>query len=158
MPLAPATRDKLSTVGTTRIAAALVKHGLRRQALVGLRPLVASQDVLVGVAGKAMDALSPGSVLVLDGNATSVPVALLARRQAAGVVSNGPLRNAADVARAGLPAWHRPSDPARPLAIDAGDIILGIAAASSSFPRLSSTRLPRKRPKPWPTRSSSPNR
>ena len=96
MPLAPVTRDKLSSVGTTRIAAALVKHGLRRQALVGLRPLVASQDVLVGEAGKAMDALAPGSVLVLEGNATSVPVALLARRQAAGVVSDGPLRNAAD--------------------------------------------------------------
>ena len=121
-------------------------------------PALAFQDVLVGVAGKAIDACPPGGVLVLDGNATSVPVALLARRQAAGVVSNGPLRNAADVARAGLPAWQRPSGPARPLAIDAGDFLSAIAAASSSFPRPSSTRSPRKRPKRWPTRSSSPNR
>ena len=33
MALAQATRDKLISVGTARIAAALAKHGLRRQSL-----------------------------------------------------------------------------------------------------------------------------
>ena len=37
-----------------------------------------------------------------------------------------PLRNAAEIARAGLPAWQRPSGPPpKPLPIDAGDVLLG---------------------------------
>jgi len=44
MALAPPTRDKLISVGTARIAAALAKHGLRRQSLPGLRPLSPFQD------------------------------------------------------------------------------------------------------------------
>ena len=125
MPLAQATRDKLLAVGTTRIAAALAKHGLRREALPGLHPLSASQDALVGEASRSIDALGQGGVLVVEGSATSVPVALLARRRAAGVVSDGPLRNAAEIARAGLPAYHRPPSPAQELNVDTGDIVLG---------------------------------
>ena len=125
MPLAKATRDKLLSAGTKRIAAALAKHGLRRQSLPGLRPLTAFQDGLAGEASKAVDAIAPGGVLVLVGSVTSVPVALLTRRRVAGVVSDGPLRNAAEIARAGLPAWHRPPGPAKELQIEAGDIVLG---------------------------------
>jgi regulator of RNase E activity RraA len=125
MPLAQATRDKLLAVGTTRIAAALAKHGLRRQSLPGMRPLTAFQDVLVGEVSRSIDALAQGGVLAVESSATSVPVALLTRRRAAGVVSDGPLRNAAEIARAGLPAYHRPPGPAKALAVEAGDIILG---------------------------------
>jgi regulator of RNase E activity RraA len=125
MKLAPATREKLLAVGTTRITAALAKHGLRQQTLSGLRPLSAYQDVLVGRATKSIDALAPGDVLVAEGGATSVPVALLVRRRASGVLSDSPLRNAAEVARAGLPAYHRPPGATKPLSIEAHDIVLG---------------------------------
>ena len=61
---------------------------------------------------------------------TSVPLALLDARKVAGVVSNSPLRNAAEIARAGLPAWQRPSGPpTKPLPIDAGDCCSAIAPA-----------------------------
>ena len=59
MALAQATRDKLSSAGTTRIAAALAKHGLRRQSVPGLRPLTAHQDVL---GGKLVDRLAHRSL------------------------------------------------------------------------------------------------
>src|SRR5512138_538429 len=126
MALAQATRDKLISVGTTRVLAALAKHGLKRRSLPGLRPLTAFQDALAGEASKAIDALPPGGVLVVEDSMLSVPVALLARRRAAGVVSDKPLRNAAEIARAGLPAWHRPPSPAaKPLPIEVGDVLLG---------------------------------
>jgi regulator of RNase E activity RraA len=126
MALAQATREKLSAAGTARIAAALAKHGLRRQSVPGLRPLTAFQDLLIGEASKAIDTCPPGGVLVVEGSATSVPIALLVRRRAAGVVSDGPLRNASEIARAGLPAYHRPPPPtAKPLQIETGDVILG---------------------------------
>ena len=126
MALAQATRDKLSSAGTTRIAAALAKHGLRQQFVPGLRPLTAFQDLLIGEASKAIDSCPPGGVLVVEDSATSVPVALLVRRRAAGVVSDSPLRNAAEIARAGLPAYHRlPGPGAKPLPVETGDIILG---------------------------------
>lgn len=125
MTLAQATRDKLVSVGTTRMAAALVKHGFRKQSLTGLRPLSPFQDPLVGEAAKAIDASPPGSVVLMHGTA-SVPVALLARRRVAGVVGDGPLRNAAEIARTGLAAWHRPTGPAaKPLPIEAGEIVFG---------------------------------
>ena len=135
MALAQATRDKLISAGTARIAAALAKHGLRRQSLSGLRPLSPFQDALAGAAAKAIDACPPGGVLVMESSVTSVPVALLARRKVAGVVSNGPLRNAAEIARAGLPAWQRPSGPpTKPLPIEAGDVLLGDRAGLIVIP------------------------
>jgi regulator of RNase E activity RraA len=134
MALAPATRDKLISVGTARIAAALAKHGLRRQSLTGLRPLSPFQDALAGAA-TAIDACPPGGVLVMESSVTSVPVALLARRKVAGVVSNSPLRNAAEIARAGLPAWQRPSGPPpKPLPVEAGDILFGDRAGLIVIP------------------------
>lgn len=135
MALARATRDKLISVGTARVAAALAKHGLRRQSLPGLRPLSPFQDALAGQAAPAIDACPPGGVLVLESSVTSVPVALLMRRKVSGVISNSPLRNAAEIARAGLPAWQRPSGPPiRPLPIEAGDILFGDRAGLLVIP------------------------
>jgi regulator of RNase E activity RraA len=135
MALAQATRDKLISAGTARIAAALVKHGLRRQSLTGLRPLSPFQDALAGAAATAIDACPPGGVLVLQSGVTSAPVALLARRKVAGVVSNSPLRNAAEIARTGLPAWQRPSGtPTKPLPIEAGDVLFGDRAGLIVIP------------------------
>jgi regulator of RNase E activity RraA len=126
MVLARATRDKLISVGTARAATALAKHGLRRQSLTGLRPLSPFQDALAGAVAMAIDACPPGGVLAMESSVTSAPVALLTRRKVAGVVSNSPLRNAAEIAHAGLPAWHRPSGPpTKPLPIDAGDVLFG---------------------------------
>lgn len=126
MALAEATRNKLISVGTPRIAAALAKHGLRRQSLSGLKPLSPFQDALAGAAAMAIDACPPGGVLAMESSVTSAPLALLTRRKVAGVVSNSPLRNAAEIARAGLPAWQRPSGaPSKPLPLDAGDVLFG---------------------------------
>ena len=124
MPLAQATRDRLIAAGTTRIAAALIKHGLPQQALPGLRPLSPFQDALAGEAGKAIDACPAGGVLVVEGSTMSVPVALLARRRVAGVISDGPLRNGAEIAGTGLPAWHRPPGSPTWPQVEAGDVIL----------------------------------
>jgi regulator of RNase E activity RraA len=135
MALAQATRDKLISAGTARIAAALAKHGLRRQSLTGLRPLSPFQDALAGAAATAIDTCPPGGVLAIESSVTSVPVALLARRKVAGVISNSPMRNAAEVARAGLPAWQRPSGPpTKPLPIEAGDILFGDRAGLIVIP------------------------
>ncbi len=135
MALAQATRDKLISVGTARIAAALAKHGLRRQSLSGLRPLSPFQDALAGEAATTIDACPPGGVLVMESSVTSAPVALLMRRKVAGIVSNSPLRNAAEIARAGLPAWQRPSGPpTRPLPVEAGDVLFGDRAGLIVIP------------------------
>jgi regulator of RNase E activity RraA len=110
-------------------------HGLRRQSLPGLRPLSPFQDALAGEAAMAIDACTPGSVLAMESSVTSVPMALLTRRKVAGVVSNSPLRNAAEIARAGLPAWQRPSGPPpRPLPIEAGDVLFGDRASLIVIP------------------------
>jgi regulator of RNase E activity RraA len=135
MALAQATRDKLISVGTARVAAVLAKQGLRRQSLSGLRPLSPFQDSLAGAAATAIDACPPGGVLVMESSVTSAPVTLLARRKVAGIVSNSPLRNAAEIARAGLPAWQRPSGPpTKPLPIEAGDVLLGDRAGLIVIP------------------------
>jgi regulator of RNase E activity RraA len=135
MALAPAVRDKLISAGTARVAAALAKHGLRRQSLSGLKPLSPFQDALAGAAATTIDACTPGGVLALESSVTSAPLALLTRRKVAGIVSNSPLRNAAEIARAGLPAWQRPSGPpTRPLPIEAGDVLLGDRAGLIVIP------------------------
>ena len=135
MALAKATRDKLISVGTARVAAALAKHGLRRQSLTGLRPLSPFQDALAGAVAMAIDACPPGGVLAMESSVTSAPLALLTRRKVVGVVSSSPLRNAAEIARAGLPAWHRPSGPpTKPLPIEAGDVLFGDRAGLIVIP------------------------
>jgi regulator of RNase E activity RraA len=135
MALAQAIRDKLLSVGTARVVAALAKHGLRRQSLTGLRPLSPFQDALAGAAATAIDACPPGGVLAMESSVTSAPLALLARRKVAGVVSNSPLRNAAEIARAGLPAWQRPpGPPAKPLPVRPGDVLFGDRAGLIVIP------------------------
>lgn len=135
MPLKQATHDKLKSVSTADVATALAKRGLDRQSLPGLRPLSPFQDVLVGEAGKAIDTCPSRGVLVMEGNATSIPVALLMRRRVAGVVADSALRNAAEVARAGIPAYHRPPGASpKALPIAAGDVILGDRAGVVVIP------------------------
>ena len=135
MALVQGTRDKLTSVGTARIVAALAKHGLRRQSLSGLRPLSPFQDALIGGAAISIDTCPPGGVLLMESSVTSAPVALLARRKVAGIVSNSPLRNAAAMARAGLPAWQRPSGPPpKPLPIQPGDVLFGDRAGLIVIP------------------------
>src|SRR5882757_2546493 len=135
MALAEATRGQLISVGTARIATTLAQHGLRRQSLSGLRPLSPFQDALAGEAATAIDACSPGGVLAMESSVTSVPVALLMRRKVAGIVSNSPLRNAAEIARAGLPAWQRLAGAApKPLAIEVGDVLFGDRAGLIVIP------------------------
>lgn len=135
MPLKEGTRDKLKSVGTADVAAALARRGLRRQSVPGLRPLSPFQEVLVGEAGKAIDACPSGGVLVVEGNATSVPVARLMRRRVAGIVADSALRNAAEIARAGVPAYHRPAGTSpKALPIAAGDVLLGDRAGVVVIP------------------------
>ncbi|WP_421994110.1 hypothetical protein [Reyranella sp.] len=129
MALAKATRDRLAAAGSARIAAALAQRGQRRApSLAGLRPVSPVQDVLVGPASHSPTACPPGSVLVLA--APPVPgLALLARRQVAGLVCGAPLRTARELAQSGLPAFHRPAGAApRPLAIDDGAVVVGDSA------------------------------
>ena len=135
MPLKPATRDRLKSVGTADVAAALAKRGLRRQSVPGLRPLSPFQDALVGAAAEAIGACLPGSVLVVQGGANAIPVAALLRRRVAGIVADAALRNAAEIVRAGLPAYQRPPGAApKPLPIAAGDVILGDRAGVVVIP------------------------
>jgi regulator of RNase E activity RraA len=135
MALVQGTRDKLTSVGTARIVAALAKQGLRRQLLSSLRPLSPFQDALIGGAAISIDACPPGGVLVMESSVTSAPVTLLARRKVAGIVSNSPLRNAAEIARTGLPAWQRPlGPPPKPLPIEPGDVLFGDRAGVIVIP------------------------
>ncbi len=127
MGLASAIREKLVGAGTTRIATALARHGRQRPSLAGLRPLSLHQDPFAGPAASGIAACRPGDVLVLSETATAVPQILLARRRVAGVVSGEPLRNAAELVRAGLPAFHVPPGASlrAPLPIAAGDVVVG---------------------------------
>ena len=68
MTLTQSTRDKLVSVGTLRVIAALAAHGLQRQVIAGLSPLSPRQDTLVGDAAKTIDACATGSVLVMAGS------------------------------------------------------------------------------------------
>ncbi len=104
--MSAATRSRLLAAGTARVAAALGRHGVEATALAGLRPLTPGQEPLVGTATESLEDAPAGGVLVLRGLAVPPPVALLQRRGIAGVVSERPLRAAAEIARAGLPLWQ----------------------------------------------------
>jgi regulator of RNase E activity RraA len=136
VPIDPAIRDKLRTVRTAAVTAALARHGLHHQLIQGLRPLSPTQDTLVGeahvvrdsgpLARRAIMECPPGAVLVVDGSREPIPVARLLERRIAGIVTDGVLRGATEIARSGLPAFHRPTGAAATLApIAAGDTILG---------------------------------
>lgn len=133
MPLKPGIRDKLVKVGTRAIAAALARRGLSDRLIEDLRPLSPSQDTLAGEACRAIETCRKGSV-VIAGNAP-LPLPLLMRRGIAGLVSEGPLRQAAEIARMGLPAYcRRAGAPAKPIAAQVGDAILGDRAGVLVIP------------------------
>ena len=123
----PDTRNKLVQAGTRAVAAALGRQGLRGQRLKDARPFDPLQDPLAGDAyvlgdGAAAVSCPAGGVLVIEGGpVAAVPVAHLARRGIAGVLTTVPLRQAAEIVRAPLPGFlHRAG-----VAIPAGDAILG---------------------------------
>lgn len=135
--LKPATRAKLVTLGTAEVARALIARGLRDRSMRDVQPVSPRQDVMVGHARtlppstalhRALEACPPGRVLVIDGHEDlrlGVPLATrLMQRGVAGLVTGGSLRDAADIARLGFPAYHRRRGGA---AVGAGDVILGDA-------------------------------
>jgi hypothetical protein len=127
--LSAATRQKLAGAGTVRIAAALARRGVADATVAGPRPLTAGQEALVGIAVERAEGAAPGSVLVLRGTAVPPPPALLQRSAIAGVVSERPLRAAAELARAGLPIWQGP------IAVDlVGRMLLGDRTGLLAFP------------------------
>jgi regulator of RNase E activity RraA len=133
MALKQATRDKLRSLGTRPIAAALAKRGLRDPYVPDMRALSATQDVLVGEACRTLEACRGGRVLIVGG--APLPLPLLMRRGIAGLVSDGQLRNASEIVRAGLPTYQRrPGAPARAIAVAAGDVILGDRAGVIVIP------------------------
>ena len=121
------TRDKLTHAGTRAVAAALGRQGLRGQRLKDAKPFDAVQDPLVGDAfvlgtGVAAVGCPAGGVLVIEGGPVqAVPVAHLAKRGIAGVLTAVPLRQAAEIVRAPLPGFQYRG----PAAIQAGDAVLG---------------------------------
>ncbi len=125
MPLSPSTRDKLRTVGTAALGSALAGRGLPARRIDGLHALDPLQDPLIGEACLTLDHCRAGAVLVVEAGRPVPPLALLARRGVAGILSGAPLRNAAEVVRSGVPAYQRPAASATPLSIASGDVLVG---------------------------------
>ncbi|MGH8430596.1 MAG: ribonuclease activity regulator RraA [Solimonas sp.] len=121
MTLTTEIRDKLVTVGTARVTAALSRHGLHGQSIQNARPLSPLQPVMVGPAfSQAIDACPPGAVL-LAASAGLTLVTRLMKRGVAGMVTSGAVRDSADIARLGFPIYHQCGD----VALLPGDIVLG---------------------------------
>ncbi len=125
MALKPSTRDRLRSVGSAAVAAALSKRGLPDRRIEDLRPLSPTQDPLVGEACMAVEHCRAGTVLVVEPGKPSPPMALLARRGVAGIVSAGPLRDLAEIVRTGLPAYQRQHASEKPIPIAGGEVLLG---------------------------------
>lgn len=125
MPISPSTRDKLRTVGTSALASALARRGLPARRIEGLQPLDPLQDALIGEACLTLEHSHAGAVLVVEAGRAMPPPALLARRGIAGIVSDAPLRDAAEIVRGGLPAYQRPAGSMPPLSIAGGDVLVG---------------------------------
>ncbi len=125
MPVNPSTRDKLRTAGTSALAAALARRGLPARRIEGLHPLDPLQDPLIGEACLTFDHSQAGAVLVVELGRPMPPLALLARRGLAGIVSGAPLRDAAGIVRGGLPAYQQRAGSATPLSIVGGDVLVG---------------------------------
>jgi hypothetical protein len=121
------TRSNLVQAGTRAVIAALGKHGLRGRRLKDGRPFDPLQDPLAGDAfllkpGIAAASCPEGGVVVIEGNPVSpLPVAHLARRGIAGVLTAVPLRQAVEIVRAPLPGFNHKGG----VAIATGDAILG---------------------------------
>jgi hypothetical protein len=123
----PQTRSNLVQAGTRAVVTALGKHGLRGRRLKDARPLDPLQDPLAGDAfllkpGVAAASCTEGAVLAIEANPVPpLPVAHLAKRGIAGVLSAVPLRQAGEIVRAPLPGFQHKGG----VAIAAGDAILG---------------------------------
>lgn len=124
-PLTPSTRDKLKAAGTAALAAALADRGFAVRRIDGLHPLSPTQDRLVGEACTSLQNCRAGAILILDASRPSPPVAQLVRRGVSGVVGSGRLRAAAEIVRAGLPAYERRTGSVEALAIPDGEVLVG---------------------------------
>ena len=138
LPLLPETIDLLGRASTATLTTQLVKHGLRRTFMTGVRPL-RPQDRMVGVAFTlryvparedldggtridnetnvqrlAVERVGPGEILVIDARGDvsaatlgNILAARLARRGAAGIVTDGAFRDAAAIAQEPIPSYCR---------------------------------------------------
>ncbi len=140
-PLTPGVRERLERVAVATLSAQLRRRGYDQVSLDGLRP-VGGEGRLVGRARtllylpyrpdlfesrgggfnaqkQAVDSLGPGDVLVMGARGDSSAgtlgdiLALRAMRAgAAGVVTDGAVRDRAAVAATGLPVWSSGAHPA----------------------------------------------
>jgi regulator of RNase E activity RraA len=151
MPLTPATREKLRTVSTATVAAALAKHGLQHQSVAGVQPVSRGQGILVGEAftvrrvlhrpaeRRSIEECPPGAVLMIESgkeartaSLESIPVARLMKRRVAGAVTDGRLRDAAEIARLGFPAYQsRARAPAAATPLDWSEINVPITCGGT---------------------------
>jgi 5-oxopent-3-ene-1,2,5-tricarboxylate decarboxylase/2-hydroxyhepta-2,4-diene-1,7-dioate isomerase len=180
-PLAPSTMELLRSVGTATLSARLRARGIGGHVLAGLRPsrpdlrlvgfartlryLPLREDVFARLGGpgnaqkRAVDSLEPGEVLVIDsrtehGAGTIGDILALAaiQRGAAGIVTDGGLRDSAAVAALDLPTYygathpavlgtrHVPMDMDLPVAcggalVNPGDVLVGDADGVVVIPR-----------------------
>jgi 5-oxopent-3-ene-1,2,5-tricarboxylate decarboxylase / 2-hydroxyhepta-2,4-diene-1,7-dioate isomerase len=140
-PLEPSTMDILGSVGTATLSSQLRKRGIDRHAIAGLRAsrpdlkligfartlryLPLREDMFARLGGgdnaqkRAVDTLQPGEVLVVDaredhgaGTIGDILVAAAIQRGAAGIVTDGGLRDTEAVAALDLPAYYGASHPA----------------------------------------------
>ncbi len=124
-PLTPSTRDKLKAAGTAAVAAALAERGFGARYIDGLHRLSSTQDRIVGEACASIQNCRAGAILIVDAARPSPPVAQLVRRGVSGIVGNGRLRAAAEIVRAGLPAYERRTDSPEALAVPDGEVLVG---------------------------------
>jgi len=139
-PLTEHTRELLRTVGTATLSAQLRKRGLHNMTIDGVRPtrpdlrllgiartlryLPLREDLFAQVGGgmnaqkRAIEGLGPGEVLVMEarGDATAGTIgdilALRAQvRGAAGIITDGGLRDSAAVTVLDIPTYHGGEHP-----------------------------------------------
>lgn len=140
-PLSPETHDRLGRVATATVSSQLRKRGVDHHVIAGLRPtrpdwrmvgfartlryLPVREDVFAELGGadnmqkRAVDTLQPGEVLVIDcrqehdaGTIGDILVLAAMRRGAAGVVTDGGLRDTAAVTGLDLPTYYATPHPA----------------------------------------------
>lgn len=182
--LPPATAELLGRASTATLQSQLFKRGLRNTVLFGLRPLADACARFVGeaftlryvparedldtpdsladpdnVQRRAIEAVQPGQVLVMDGRgearaatAGEILVTRLQARGAAAVVTDASVRDSHRIARLGLPVFtlgvsastaptlHHPVDVQVPIAcagvaVYPGDICVGDPEGVVVIPR-----------------------
>lgn len=180
-PLPMSTMDKLRTVGTATLSTQLRKRGIDHHVIAGLRStrpdlrlvgyartlryLPLREDVFTRLGGadnaqkRAVDTLQPGEILVIDcrqepGAGTIGDILALAaiQRGAAGIITDGGLRDTQAVAALDIPTYygaahpavlgraHVPMDLDLPIAcggvlVNPGDILVGDADGVVVIPR-----------------------